>query len=185
MKKYVVIGVVFLAGAAAAFVFLSKKETLNFVTANTKVWIENKPLISSESHVSDLSIFVKIAEKFKSTVVHINTTQTVKMTNPFQFQGQGGDDEFFRRFFDEFFGGTPQQMPKDQKQKGLGSGFIISEDGYIITNNHVVEDADEIKVKLTDTEKESFDAKLIGADKFTDVALIKIDTKGNRKSNKS
>ncbi|MGO9453575.1 MAG: DegQ family serine endoprotease [Candidatus Binataceae bacterium] len=84
-------------------------------------------------------------------------------------QGGGGDPfEQFRRFF----GG---QMPKEYKQHGLGSGVIISPDGYILTNNHVVGDADEIKVTLYD--KREFTAKVIGKDQKTDLALIKIDTK--------
>ena len=79
--------------------------------------------------------------------------------------------EFFRRYF-------PRQpgTPRDYENKSLGSGFIIGADGYILTNAHVVEAADEILVKLTD--KREFKAKLIGADKRTDVALIKIEAAG-------
>ena len=75
--------------------------------------------------------------------------------------------EFFRRY------APPHGMPKDFESKSLGSGFIISSDGYILTNTHLVDAADEINVKLTD--KREFRAKLIGADRRTDIALLKID----------
>ena len=91
-----------------------------------------------------------------------------------QFPELDEDDpmfEFFRRFI-------PRQpgIPHDFQSKSLGSGFIISQDGYILTNAHVVESADEITVKLTD--KREFKAKVIGSDKRTDVALIKIEASG-------
>jgi serine protease Do len=78
--------------------------------------------------------------------------------------------EFFRRFAPQ------QQAPRDQETQSLGSGFIISDDGYILTNAHVVESADKITVRLTD--KREYKAKVIGADKRTDVALLKIDATG-------
>jgi serine protease Do len=83
--------------------------------------------------------------------------------NPFR-------DFFGEDFVDKFFGNSPR---KERKQKSLGSGFIIDREGYILTNNHVVEKASSIKVKLSD-EKE-YDAKIIGRDPKTDIALIKID----------
>ena len=85
------------------------------------------------------------------------------------FGGGGGGDPFeqFRRFFGE--------IPHEFKQHGLGSGVIVSPDGYILTNNHVVGDADTIQVTLMD--KREFTAKVIGKDAKTDLALIKIDTK--------
>ena len=88
-----------------------------------------------------------------------------------------GPDDPLRDFFERFFG---NQMPKDFKQRGLGTGFIIDKEGFILTNNHVVENADEIKVRLAD-EKE-FSAKIIGRDPKTDLALIRIETKQPLKS---
>jgi serine protease Do len=89
-------------------------------------------------------------------------------------QPYGGDDpfrDFFGDdFYDRFFGQAPQ---RDYKLRSLGSGFIIDKEGYIITNNHVIEDADEIKVRLSD--KEEYDAKIVGRDVKTDLALIKIN----------
>jgi serine protease Do len=116
--------------------------------------------------------FADLAEKLKPSVVNISTTKTVRssgLRSPFG-QGSpfdrnfGGDD-----FFERFFGDTPQ---RPLKQKSLGSGFIISPDGYIFTNNHVVEQADKILVKLSDGKE--YEAKVIGKDAKTDIALIKI-----------
>ncbi len=186
IKKNFIIVIVFLAGAVATLAYLYKQEKINDVSATpSQIWTENKPLISPETPTDvGLDIFVKIAKKFKPTVVNIHTTQTVKSVSPFgQFGGGGGgggmEDDFFRRFFDDFFGGMPN-LPKDYKQKNLGSGFIISEDGYIITNHHVIDKAEEIKVKLSNSDKNSFNAKLIGSDKWTDVAVLKIDPKGKK-----
>lgn len=170
MKKVVTITFVFVLGILVTFIFLTKKENLNFVSARTPIWTEDAPLLSIPQ---EFNFFVKIAKMAKPTVVNIHTTQKVKIQSP--FKGFERDD-FFRRFFEDFFEGMPN-LPKDYKQQNLGSGFIISKDGYIITNHHVIDKADEIKVKLSESSKESFTAKLIGSDIRTDIALIKIDTK--------
>jgi serine protease Do len=114
-----------------------------------------------------------LVKRLTPSVVNISTTNTTKfgMTphrSPF---GERGDDPF-EEFFNRFFGELPQ---REFKRKGLGSGFIISEDGYIITNNHVVEKADDIKVILEDGE--SYKANIIGKDPKTDLALLKIEPK--------
>lgn len=116
--------------------------------------------------------FADLAERVKPAVVNISTTTTVRIPgSPFRhFFGpdEGGPSgDFFRHFF----GDVPD---RELKQQSLGSGFIIEKDGYIITNNHVVEGADEIKVKLTD--RREFTAKVIGRDPKTDLALIKISS---------
>lgn len=116
--------------------------------------------------------FADLAEKLKPSVVNISTTKTVRsgvLRSPFgrgtPFDRNFGGDDFFERFFGD--------MPQRQfKQKSLGSGFIISHDGYIFTNNHVVEQADKILVKLSDGKE--YEAKVIGKDAKTDIALIKI-----------
>ena len=128
---------------------------------------------SEASPIKDSQIFVKLAERLKPVAVNISTTKIIKKRrrqpiHPFRddpFRDFFGDD-----FFDRFFGQTPQ---RDYKLRSLGSGFIINREGYIITNNHVIEGADEIKVRLSD--REEFDAKIVGRDVKTDVALIKID----------
>ncbi len=117
--------------------------------------------------------FADLAEKVRPAVVNISTTSTVTVPgSPFHnFFGPGEGDQnqpfgdFFRHFFDE----TPDRK---MKQQSLGSGFIIDKDGYIVTNNHVVDHADEIKVKLSDGRE--YKAKVIGRDSKTDLALIKI-----------
>jgi serine protease Do len=106
--------------------------------------------------------------------VNISTTQAVRRTAAVpQIPGVEDEEvqEFFRRFIPRQQPG-PQQGPRPES-RSLGSGFVISGDGYILTNAHVVEGADEITVKLTD--KREYKAKVIGADKRTDVALIKIE----------
>src|SRR4249920_3853300 len=121
---------------------------------------------------AQLPDFTDLVEKQGPAVVNISTTQSVR--NPLlpQIPNLQEDDpfyEFFRRF-------APQPGPREFQSQSLGSGFIISQDGYILTNAHVVETADEITVKLTD--KREFKAKVIGADRRTDIALIKIDAGG-------
>ncbi|HJV64096.1 MAG TPA: DegQ family serine endoprotease [Geomonas sp.] len=119
--------------------------------------------------------FADLAEKVKPAVVNISTTSKVKVPGtPFKhFFGGGGsgdeDDQQFRDFFKKFFGNMPD---REMKQQSLGSGFIIEDSGLIITNNHMVDGADEIKVKLADGRE--FKAKVIGRDPKTDLALIKI-----------
>jgi serine protease Do len=116
--------------------------------------------------------FADLAEKVKPAVVNISTTSIVKIPGgPFRhFFGpdEGGP---FGDFFHNFFGQIPDQ---EMKQQSLGSGFIIDKDGYIITNNHVVQGAEEIKVKLADGRE--FKAKVVGRDPKTDLALIKISS---------
>jgi len=117
--------------------------------------------------------FADLAEKIKPAVVNISTTSTVKVPgNPFQhFFGQNNQQDPFGDFFKNYFNEVPD---REMKQQSLGSGFIINKDGYIITNNHVVDHADEIKVKLSDGRE--YKAKVIGRDKKTDLALIKISS---------
>ena len=117
--------------------------------------------------------FADLVQKVKPAVVNISTTSTVKMPgNPFKhFFGPDEGEGPFGDFFHRFFGDIPDQ---ELKQQSLGSGFIIDKDGYIITNNHVVDGADEIKAKLADGRE--YKAKVIGRDQKTDLALIKISS---------
>ncbi len=111
----------------------------------------------------------EVAAEVRPAIVNISTTRTVKMSggdNPFY------DDPFFKRFFGERFG---HQQPRERKSGGLASGVIVSPDGYIITNYHVVKDADEIRVTLTD--KREFTAKVIGSDPKTEISVVKIDAR--------
>jgi serine protease Do len=118
--------------------------------------------------------FADLVDRLKPTVVNISTTKTVRsggMRSP--FGGGSPFDRYFggEDFFERFFGDMPR---REFKQRSLGSGFIISSDGYIFTNNHVIERADRILVKLSDGRE--YRAEVIGRDAKTDLALIKIKT---------
>lgn len=115
--------------------------------------------------------FVSLAEQLKPSVVNIGTAKTVKPRAP-QYRGprSPGGNDLFEEFFDRFFRETPQSS---RKKRSLGSGFIISEEGYILTNDHVVDGADEITVKLSDGRE--FKGEVRGLDPKLDLALIKID----------
>ena len=122
--------------------------------------------------MAQLPDFTELVEKQGSTVVNISTTQSARAQGAPQVPQLREDDpfyEFFRRFI-------PNPGPREFQNNSLGSGFIISADGFVLTNAHVVESADEITVKLND--KREFKAKVIGSDKRTDVALLKIEATG-------
>ncbi|MGD0281268.1 MAG: DegQ family serine endoprotease [Dissulfurispiraceae bacterium] len=111
----------------------------------------------------------ELAAAVKPAVVNVSTTRTINtpgITNPFF------NDPFFKQFFGHAFG--HEEGPREHKQASLGSGVIIDKAGYILTNNHVVKDADEIKIKLSDGRE--FIGKVIGTDQKTDIAVIKINS---------
>ncbi len=111
--------------------------------------------------------FAPLVKKERPAVVNISTRQVVKLQQQSPFGDPQMDDFFYR-----FFGGIPQ---REQVRQSLGSGFIISSDGYILTNNHVVDKARDIKVSLSDGRV--LEAKLVGKSSEIDIALIKVDTK--------
>lgn len=118
-------------------------------------------------------LFVRLAKLINPEVVNINTTQLPK-----NVPGQPGMRPFQRDpFFELFENFMGPQFAQPRPVQSLGTGFIIREDGLILTNNHVVDQADVIKVQLDENSKELFDAKVIGQDAKTDIALIKISTK--------
>ena len=127
----------------------------------------------------ELPDFTELAEKQGPSVVNISVTQVVQGNgNPFAgFQDDEQFNELFRRFGLPVPGAPRGQAPQQEfKSQSLGSGFIISSDGYVLTNAHVINAADEVIVKLSD--KREFKAKIIGSDRRTDVALLKIDATG-------
>jgi len=155
-KKVLIIGIVVLFVITAIFAALEQG-------------CQNK---SSTEVIGFPQSFADLAEKVKPAVVNISTITTVRIPGT-PFRHFFGPDEGgpFGDFFRRFFGNIPD---RELKEQSLGSGFIIDKDGYIITNNHVVDGADEINVKLVDGRE--FKAKVVGRDSKTDLALIKISS---------
>ncbi len=133
--------------------------------------------------VRGLPDFTELVEQVGPSVVNIRTLEKVRQNDA----ANGGPDEEMQEFFRRFFGvplpNMPRQAPRQNRPqpeeaqpRGVGSGFILTSDGYIMTNAHVVDGADEVVVTLTD--KREFKAKIVGADKRTDVAVVKISATG-------
>ena len=117
--------------------------------------------------------FSDLAEQVRSGVVNIQVVKKVKNVG-FGAPHFNGNPFGGRNPFEDFFGPSPEgNSPRGFEQRGVGSGFVMSEDGFILTNNHVIEDADRIKVKFADGK--DFTARVVGRDPKTDLALIKID----------
>jgi S1-C subfamily serine protease len=133
--------------------------TPNLKTDNSPLPADARPALT----------FKPIVRKVTPSVVNIYSAKTVRQMPacaPFF------EDPFLRRFF-----GMPfEDVPRERREQSLGSGVIVSEDGYILTNNHVVDGADEIKVALA-VDKTTYDAKVIGTDPQTDIAVVKIEGK--------
>jgi len=173
-KKLVLISAVLvLAGAGIAFWHAVRSERpprFDFERPAVSEALAAEPgAVTARASAKQLSkAFVAASKKVRPAVVHISVERKVQTpggyNDPFDLFG----DEFFRRFFRR---GRP--APRQRVQRGQGSGVIVDRRGYILTNNHVVGQADKITVKLAD--KREFDAKLIGADDRSDVAVIKID----------
>jgi serine protease Do len=152
---------------------------MNAVKAVATLWLAAlcaaAPAYAFAQAVRELPDFTRLVDDQGNAVVNISTTQAPRRTGAApQVPGMEDEEvlEFFRRFI-------PRQQPGPgprNEARSLGSGFIISADGYILTNAHVIEGADEINVRFTD--KREFKAKVIGADRRTDIAVIKIDAAG-------
>ncbi|MGA1868627.1 MAG: DegQ family serine endoprotease [bacterium] len=177
-KKRIGIGLISIIGigliSALIGAIIASNLNLTGSTEAVKGAISESQQVTPSSGIISFNTFVEIAKKANPSVVYISTTQVIKgiekfhdpsMRNPFRdFFG----DDLFEKFF---------EFPKQHKQSSLGSGFIIDEEGYILTNYHVVKDADDIKV-TTSTENE-YEAKVIGSDEDMDIALLKIKAKEN------
>ncbi len=144
---------------AAALIFLLSLSWVGAVSAETEQTDSYLALEAFSNSIAD------IAERVGPAVVNIDTVRMVKQGSPFFSQ-----DPIFRQFFGEQFKDYSRTIP----QKGTGSGFIISQEGYILTNEHVVHKADKIKVTLSDGRE--FTGKLIGSDLDSDIAIVKIDS---------
>lgn len=157
-------GAIIMAGSAIAF---SQKPKAEAFTAPP---VDERPLARGPGgHES----FAPVVKKVVPGVVKVFTTTKA---HPASFNGQQGGDinDFFRHFFgDQMPGHGQRRNPMVPRQEGIGSGVIVSADGYILTNNHVVDGADEVKVALQDGHE--FTAKVIGRDPKTDIAVVKID----------
>jgi serine protease Do len=145
------------------------------VRAVLALWVLAFCATASAQAVRELPDFTRLVDDQGNAVVNISTTQAVRRSGAAP-QVPGIEDEevleFFRRFIPRQQPGQPGPSQRPES-RSLGSGFIISADGYILTNAHVVEGADEINVRFTD--KREFKAKVIGADRRTDIAVIKVD----------
>ena len=162
-------GAILMIGSSMAFSRLAENDDAK---APVRLVVEEAPVKRDGRFTTSFAPMIKkvspaVVNVFTTTAARQNTSQN---RSPF-------DDPFFRRFFgDDLPGGGEQQRRfRTPRQNGLGSGVIVSEDGYILTNNHVVENADEIKVALND--EREFTAKVVGRDDKSDVAVLKVDAK--------
>ena len=165
-RKLVLFGIpFFIAGilVASGFKWTSPSVAEDF-NNGSQVTVTPPPVIPGS--------FAELADKLSPTVVNVRVTKVEKTTFHGNRMPEGPFGEFFKRFFNEM-----PQMPRGYRSQGAGSGVIISDDGYILTNNHVVEGAQEVTVTLAD--KKKYEAKVIGRDPKTDLAVLKIDTKGS------
>jgi len=155
-------------GVLLASVFLGSALALDLLNSG-------KNAESALAQGEQLPSFANVAQSIMPAVVNISTTQKVirRQAPPFSPPGPSpfGREDPFEEFFRRFFGDRPPQGPR----RSLGSGFIISTDGYIVTNNHVIGDADKITVRLSDPHEAEYEATVVGADDKTDIALIKIN----------
>lgn len=147
-----------------SYIFVMFTLCVAFMGMGSYAYAESVPMIPKD--------FSQLAESASPAVVNISTEKTVNGGGRVyrHFQSPFGNNDDMNDLFEKFFGNRPQQ---EYKQRSLGSGFIIDKEGFIVTNNHVVEDTDEIKVILKDGKE--YEAKIIGTDKNTDLALIKIE----------
>jgi serine protease Do len=141
-----------------------------FLVAN--IWISQDLFAETIPTFNAPASFTRLVETVGPAVVNIRTVKTIKGGGPVfrHFQPDPkGPQQPFQDFFDRFFG---DRMQKEFKQPSLGSGFIIDKSGFVVTNNHVIEGADQIKVKLDD--ESEFEAEVIGRDPSTDIAVLKL-----------
>jgi len=168
-KTITILGVTLILGALAGSWITAQTGNSGFrglPVSPSKVSADSGADIASQ--VSFLNGFAPVAKKVLPAVVNIASSKIVRTpeeSSPFF------SDPFFRRFFGDDF-----RMPREQRQRSLGSGVIVNADGYLLTNNHVVAGAEEIKISLAD--KREFKGRIVGTDPKTDVAVVKIEARG-------
>ena len=128
--------------------------------------------VAPASAARNLPDFTELVEQTSPAIVNISTIQRGSSSGPSGLP-RGMDPESLPEFFRHFFRGAPEGGPSQRERRSLGSGFIISADGYIVTNNHVVEGADEIFVRLID--RREYSAEVIGTDPRSDLALLRVE----------
>lgn len=163
-----------LIGGVATFYHQSTPVTAAFA-ATTPPAASTQAVVPTAA--ANLPDFTALVDRVGPAVVNITVLHTGKKASADDDDDDNGADDPYREFFKRFgMPNGPRMMPQQQQpSQGMGSGFIVSPDGYIVTNAHVVDGASEVTVKLTD--RREFTAKVIGADKRTDIALVKIDAK--------
>jgi serine protease Do len=165
-RFYISTAFILMVGIFVGLALSSRLDLTSSLAAKNQV---SSRSVETLSQLSDA--LSEVAGVATPSVVNISTTRLIKQSEQaFDFF----DDPFFRRFFGDQ--APHPNIPKEHKEQSLGSGVIVSEDGYIVTNNHVIEKSQEIKVLLSN--KRDYKAKLIGADPKTDLAVIKIEAKG-------
>ncbi|MCG3167211.1 MAG: hypothetical protein POELPBGB_02997 [Bacteroidia bacterium] len=166
MKKFLSLFVAAIAGGFASlsiFNYVNPQQTAYYSGAGVQ---HAKPVNFAVTPPEVGIDFTTAAEQSVHGVVHVQSMYQQEMNNYFDFYDP----------FRDFFRGHGGQQPKYQPQVASGSGVIISDDGYIVTNNHVVEDAEQVEITLNDNKK--YKAKVIGTDPTTDLALLKVDAQG-------
>jgi Do/DeqQ family serine protease len=163
MKSISIIPCILLLGVVAFFSGCEKKDGVLYYDSSRKGTAEAPVKEVPKDILATQQAFTTLVKQVTPSVVNISTITRKKLVQP-PFQ--------FSPFFDDFFG---DRQPRYRRDTSLGSGFIINRDGYILTNDHVVRDAESIKVKLSN-EKE-YEAKIVGRDQKTDIAIIKIDSR--------
>lgn len=158
-RKIILLGAALLVFSGSLIFFIEKKDTLYHETDNKAAEYQQK---NDEITNSRRTIITETVKKVSPAIVGINVTQVVQYTDPF---GAMFNDPFFKQFFGN--------QSYNQKVKSLGSGYLISSDGYIVTNDHVAGNASEITVTMTDGEQVA--AKLVGSDQSSDICLLKIN----------
>ncbi len=166
-KFYISFAFVLVLGVIIGLLLSSRMGIMTTLPAKNQISSRSVEILTQLSEAQS-----EVAAVATPSVVNISTTRLVKSREEIPFDLF--DDPFFRRFFGDQ--APRSNTPKEHKEQSLGSGVIVSEDGYIITNNHVIAKAQEIKVLLSN--KKSYRATLIGADPKTDISVIKIDAKG-------